>query len=111
MSMFFGLYRAIADKPASVTNRISEDTVITHFWVNAESPEAAEALCVAYMQKHGLSPTVREGVWSSRDLPMQNLGTGAVQLLRRAEQYGIAMDILAVSSDDPPMYGLRPWKS
>ena len=111
MSMFFAAYKAKPDKTAISNNRIADGVGSAQLWVRADSPEQAEALCLSYMGKYSLLPIEREGVWNSRDLPMQNLKTSVVQLYRRAEQYGIAMDFLAVSSDNPPLHGLRPWNS
>ena len=111
MEMYFGLYLVQADGKTASNKGITSSPIKAHVWVQSDSPEQAEALSLAYMEKHSLIPIERQGVWRSQDLQLQQLGTSESLLYRRALQYGIAVDLVAESNDPSNLSSFRPWKS
>ena len=112
MGMFFGQYLVQTDEQTAADRGMLASPIRAHVWVRADSPEQAEALSLAYMEKYNLIPVERTGVWNSQDLPLQQLGTGESLLYRRALQYGIAVDLVSASVDDRSnLSSVRPWKS
>ena len=49
VEMYFGLYLVQTDEKTAADNGISQGPIHAHVWVQADSPEQAESLALAYI--------------------------------------------------------------